>query len=171
MFEFLHIYFVQYRTDEGPIIDHWRPIFFYENVFDSNNLLYTLQPMNGKEAGKQKLEIAVTHYPLYAALSLLLCSSGGEKILQGVKNLQKIFSKTFDAHYPCVFYSRTMAPSPSVAMHYQSRGLEWILLQTNTYFNTLKSRCYFFRISHYLCVFQINQPYYFRSDSVVKCSI
>ena len=32
--------------------------------------------MNGKEAGKQKLEIAVTHYPLYAALSLLMLIGG-----------------------------------------------------------------------------------------------
>ena len=74
---------------------NWRPIFCSENIFENlrdcwltvtiYNLLCTLLPMNGKEVGKQKLEIAVTHYPLYAAhLSL-------EKGLRG-----KIWCNNFD---------------------------------------------------------------------------
>ena len=161
---------------------NWRPIFCSENIFENSRdcwLTVTIYstPCCLWMGRKRESRSWRSLWDCCHSLSSLRCTVTAFMLIEGwentsrSKNIQKIFSKTFDAHYPCVFYSRTMAPSPSVAMHYQSRGLEWILLQTNTYFNTLKSRCYFFRISHYLCVFQINQPYYFRSDSVVKCSI
>ena len=159
MFEFLHIYFVQYRTEEGPIIEDQSfvlKIFLRIQEIAGWQWQSTPHPASYEWEGSGKAE-AGDHcqslYTLRCTVTAFMLIGGWENTSRS-KNIQKIFSKTFDAHYPCVFYSRTMAPSPSVAMHYQSRGLEWILLQTNTYFNTLKSRCYFFRIFHYIiCVF------------------
>ena len=89
--------------------------------------------MNGKEVGKQKLEIAVTPYPLYAALSLLLCSSGGEKILQGVKTSKKYFQRHL-MHIIRVFSIHEQWPRhpPSPCIINQEGWSEYFYKQTHT---------------------------------------
>ena len=120
---------------------------------DSNNLLYTLLPMNGKEAGKQKLEITVTvrslSLPIHCCTVTAFMLIGGWENTSRSKKPQKRYFKDIIHMFSIHEHWPRHPPSPCIIN--QEGWREYFYKQTHTL--TLWNLDVIFSAFPIICVF------------------